>query len=108
LILAVSCVVLPPAAPYNHLLLLPGVLILLRDWPNLWTSGKVIATVSLLAIAAILWPWIAAIGLLLISFFAPVRNWALPFYASLIVPLSVTALLALRWSNTGLGLRKAN
>ena len=108
LILAVTSVVLPPAAPYNHLLLLPGVLVLLRDWPNLWTSGKVIAAVSLLAMAAIVWPWIAAIGLLLISFFAPVRNWALPFYASLIVPLSVAALLVLRATHTSTGLRKAN
>jgi hypothetical protein len=111
MVLAVSCVVVPPAAPYNHLLLLPGVLILLRDWRTLWTSGKVIAAVSLLATAAIVWPWIAAIGLLLISFFrpaffAPVGNWALPFYASLIVPLSVTALLVLRWSDTRFGSRR--
>ncbi len=95
-VLATSAVVIPPAAPYNHLLLLPGVLILLRGWSSLWNSGRVVAGVSLLAAAAILWPWIAAISILLISFFVPVRQWALPFYCSLVVPLSVTALLALQ------------
>ena len=40
LVLAISTVVLPPAAPYNHLLLLPGVLVLLSGWSNLWRSGK--------------------------------------------------------------------
>lgn len=96
LVLATSTVVMPPAAPYNHLLLLPGVLILLRGWSDLWNSGRVVAGVSVLATAAILWPWIAAIGILLVSFFIPVRQWALPFYSGLVVPLSVAALLALQ------------
>jgi Glycosyltransferase family 87 len=96
LVLAISTVLVPPAAPYNHLLLLPGVLILVRSWSDLWNSGKIVAGVSLLATAAILWPWIAAIGILLISFGSPVRQWALPFYASLVVPLSVAALLILQ------------
>jgi len=95
LVLAISTVVLPPAAPYNHLLLLPGVLILLHEWSSLWKSGRVVAGVSVLATGAILWPWVAAIGILLVSFFTPVRGWALPFYCSLIVPLSVAALLVL-------------
>jgi hypothetical protein len=96
LVLAISTVLVPPAAPYNHLLLLPGVLILLRGWSDLWNSGKIVAGVSLLATAAILWPWFAAIGILLTSFVTPVRQWALPFYASLVVPLSVGALLILQ------------
>jgi hypothetical protein len=106
LILAVSTLVLPPAAPYNHLLLVPGVLILVRDWPDLWNSGKVTAGVSLLATAAILWPWAAAIGVLLASFFVQVRGWALPFYTSLIVPLSVTTLLILRWTSGKISLKQ--
>jgi hypothetical protein len=56
---------------------------------------EVVAGVSVLATGAILWPWVAAIGILLVSFFTPVRGWALPFYCSLIVPLSVAALLVL-------------
>jgi hypothetical protein len=94
-VLAISTVVLPPAAPYNHLLLLPGVLVLLSGWSNLWRSGKLVAGISALVTAAALWPWIAAIGLLLVSFFSPVENWALPFYSSLVVPMSVAALLVL-------------
>jgi MFS family permease len=71
------------------------VLILLQEWSSLWKSGRVVAAVSILATGAILWPWVAAIGILLVSFFMPVRGWALPFYCSLIVPLSVAALLVL-------------
>lgn len=95
LALASTTVIIPPAAPYNHLLLLPGVLILLRSWTSLWNSGSVMAGISLLATIAIVWPWITAISLLLVSFFSPVQRWSLPFYCTLIVPLSVTALLAL-------------
>jgi hypothetical protein len=96
LVVATSTVIMPPAAPYNHLMLIPGVFILLRGWSKLWNSGRVVAGVSVLAMAAILWPWVAAIGILLVSFFIPVRQWALPFYCSLVVPLSVAALLALQ------------
>ena len=100
LVLAISTVVLPPAAPYNHLLLLPGVLVLLCGWSNLWRSGKLVAGISALATAAILWPWVAAVGILLISFFIPIQRWALPFYCSLIVPLSVASLLLLPCRNS--------
>jgi hypothetical protein len=100
LVLAISTVVLPPAAPYNHLLLLPGVLVLLCGWSNLWRSGKLVAGISALATAAILWPWVAAVGILLISFFIPIQRWALPFYCSLIVPLSVASLLLLPCKNS--------
>jgi hypothetical protein len=99
-VLAISTVVLPPAAPYNHLLLLPGVLVLLCGWSNLWRSGKLVAGISALATAAILWPWVAAVGILLISFFIPIQRWALPFYCSLIVPLSVASLLLLPCRNS--------
>lgn len=102
LVLAISTVVLPPAAPYNHLLLLPGVLVLLCGWSNLWRSGKLVAGISALATAAILWPWVAAVGILLISFFIPIQRWALPFYCSLIVPLSVASLLLLPRRNSPL------
>jgi hypothetical protein len=100
LVLTISTVVLPPAAPYNHLLLLPGVLVLLSGWSNLWRSGKLVSGISALGAAAIVWPWTAAISLLLISVFSPVENWALPFYSSLVVPMSVAALLVLPLKNS--------
>ena len=49
--------------------------------------------------AAMLWPWIAAVGLLWWSVFVPVEQWSLPFYTSLVVPLAVSALLVLRRTN---------
>ena len=108
LLLAGSTLVVPPAAPYNHLLLLPGVLILLRDWSKLWSSGKVVAVLSVLAIVVILWPWAAAIGILLVSFFVPVQGWARPFSLSLIVPLAVSALLILRLTLERIDFKKTN
>ena len=108
LVLAISTVILPPAAPYNHLLLLPGVLILLRNRLNLWSSEKIVGGVALLAAAAILWPWIAAVGLLLWSVFVPVERWSLPFYTSLVVPLAVSALLVLQRTNTTLRLSEGH
>jgi len=50
----------------------------------------------LLAAGAIVWPWAAALGLLVLSFLHPIGSqWALPFYFSLIVPIAISSLLIL-------------
>jgi hypothetical protein len=99
LILTATVVVMPKAAPYNQVLLLPGILLILRQGRELWS--KSLARLAVVAICGLtlLWPWLAAFGLSAVSVFVPTgpvtRGWALPLYTNMAIPVAVVALLAL-------------
>ena len=95
LVLAVTVVIIPMVAPYNQLLLLPALFLLVRDWDHLWRRQiwLVRRTVEFL----LLWPWFCAAALTLAYFVVPAatvqRGWAAPIYTSLGLPMAVVALL---------------
>jgi len=61
LVLAVAILVLPPLLPpFNQVLLLPGVLVVIRYWSVLWNGGRGIRVVCVLGVAVVFWPWLAA------------------------------------------------
>jgi glycosyl transferase family 87 len=97
-VLAVTLVVIPMFAPYNQLVLLPGVLLIVRRWADL-QSTSLGRFGSGIAIVFIGWPWAASAGLVLASTLLPPptvqRAWAVPLYTSLYIPLAVLAVLAL-------------
>ncbi len=97
LVLAVTLVIVPTISTYNQVLLLPAVLLLVRQAPQLWKQSRVSATVWILAAAAVAWPWIAALALTVASFILPAARvqqaWALPFYTNLMTPLAILGLL---------------
>ncbi len=94
-----TVLIMPTAlSPYNHLLLLPAVPLILYRWTELWSRSLLSrVVVSLFAGLAIL-PWLLAlvtVGLLL-----PTRAWIVnsrlaPLYASLLLPFAVLGLLIL-------------
>jgi hypothetical protein len=98
LMLAVTVVIVPMVAPYNQLLLLPAILLIVRHWNNLWRRNAVTRWVSVVAGAVVLWPWFAAVILTAASFALPPTSvqeaWAVPLYTSLAIPLAVAALLS--------------
>ena len=95
-VLANTVVIIPMFAPYNQLLLLPGVLLALQHWKELQSSlpGRVISGI---AVAVIGWQWLATAGLMFASLFLPSatlqRAWTLPLYTTPVTPLVVLALL---------------
>jgi hypothetical protein len=99
-LLAVTVVVAPTFAPYNQLLLLPAVLILVRDRHTFEFPTLVLRLTMALLIAVIAWPWIASFALLLAAIVNPAANlqkfWAVPLYTSLATPFAVLLLLFLR------------
>jgi Glycosyltransferase family 87 len=99
LILTVTVIVIPMFAPYNYLLVLPAVLLVVRDWGFLWSMGSVSRTGLLLAAGAIGWPWVAALGLaaasLILSPAAVQRAWWLPLYSSVKIPIPLACLVPL-------------
>ncbi len=96
-ILAVTVVIIPSVSTYNQVLLLPGVLLLVKELPKLWNRNRVSKVVFILAGLTIFWPWFAALGLTISSFFVPAaqveKAWRLPFYTTLAMPVAVLCLL---------------
>lgn len=96
LTLTATVVVIPMFAPYNQVLLLPAIFLIARSWVTLRRNATA-RVLSTLALALLLWPWIAAISLTAASRFVPATRlqeaWAAPLYTSLGIPLAVLALL---------------
>jgi hypothetical protein len=99
LTLAATVLIMPMIALYNQILLLPGLLLLVRDWEWMRSKARLaLATYGLLG-AAVCWPWLMAMGLAVISLFLPVtavqENWKLPFLASFSLPAIAFTILVL-------------
>jgi hypothetical protein len=97
MVLAVILAVIPTFAPYNQLLLVPALLLLVRRAPLLW-KGKFPQRVSLaLVLITLALPWLATVGLDVTLLFLPQstveRGWSLPLWSSWAIPFSVLAAL---------------
>jgi glycosyl transferase family 87 len=96
--LAITLIVIPMFAPYNQLLLLPAILLVVREWPELWKKGALSKAACVLTVAIVGWPWFAALGLTLASLTIPAasveRGWAVPLSTSLGIPLVILVQLA--------------
>lgn len=99
LILAGTLLQIPMIAPYNYLLLLPGLLWLLCHRERA-LSNVVTRVTAVLAALSVLWPWLAATGLALGFLVLPknaiLRAWHVPLWTALVIPVTVFALLALQ------------
>ena len=97
LVLAVTVVIVPKAAPYNQVLLLPGFLLLVRGWGTLWQKSAQMRLILVICGLLIFWPWLAATALTVAWFFLPaeaVQNaWAVPLWTILAIPPTVVVLL---------------
>ncbi|HXR15627.1 MAG TPA: glycosyltransferase 87 family protein [Terriglobales bacterium] len=98
LVLAITVVIVPKAAPYNQILLLPAILLLARHWQILWRKNRMSRTLLMVCGLLIFWPWLAATALTIASLGLPANTvqkaWAWPVWTSLAIPLAVVVLLA--------------
>ena len=99
LILAATVVLVSSLAPYNQILLLPAVLMLLRNWKERWNADPFTRAASLIGATFVLWPWASALALLLASPFVPPETlqtaWAVPLFSSLAIPPCILGLFAI-------------
>ncbi|HWY58905.1 MAG TPA: glycosyltransferase 87 family protein [Terriglobales bacterium] len=97
LVLAVTVVIVPKAAPYNQVLLLPGILLLVREWGTLWPKSGRMRVIFMICGLLIFWPWLAAVALTIAWLFLPARSvqnaWAVPLWTILAIPPTVVVLL---------------
>jgi hypothetical protein len=99
LVLTVTIVVIPTFAPYNQVLLLPAIFLLVRHWSALWSKNMALRLVAGVAVLAVAWPWLVALSLAVASLTLPPasvqRAWFVPFYTSNTIPVAVLALFSL-------------
>lgn len=93
LVLAVTIVVIPSFATYNHVLLLPALLLLASEGRELWYSAPALRVSFAVLTVAVAWSWVATTALSVIHVLnpsLPVENaWKLPLYPILLIPLFV-------------------
>ena len=92
-----SVAILPGQAVYDHLILLPGILLLVRDRRALRSLGRIPATLLALGAIVLGWQWIAALGVIAAHvWLSPVKFEAiltLPIRTAASLPFAVLALL---------------
>jgi hypothetical protein len=89
--------VIPMFAPYNQVLLVPAVILVVGKVHELWRSGRVVRFLIVAAAISVIWEWLAAGALVIAMAFLPgaivQKAWAAPFYTSLAIPVTVLAVL---------------
>ncbi len=94
-----TLVVIPTFAPYNQLLLLPAILMILRSRAAWREAGPLVRLSLTLTAIVIFAPWIAALLLDTLLIFLPQtqvqRAWAVPLWTSWATPFPVLAAVAL-------------
>jgi hypothetical protein len=99
LVMALTVLVVPMYAPYNQVLLLPAILVLVRDRAFFISRSSAVRFAYLAAAFALAWQWIASLSLSGIYLFGA-RAWALsgwrwPFLATFALPVFIFALVFL-------------
>ena len=92
LVMATTLAVIPMFAPYNQLILLPGLMAVAHTIRPLWRAGRVSRFLVTMSAVSVLWPWLAAAGLVVSLLLLPgtvvQRAWALPLYSNFAIPMA--------------------
>jgi Glycosyltransferase family 87 len=107
LLLAVTTVaILPGQAIYDHVVLFPGIFLVIRNRDKFLNGGKIPRALLLAGTLILFWPWISATGLLIIhrwlapAIFGSTAIFALPIRTTASFPFVALALLAWLWRFT--------
>ncbi len=98
-----SLAVLPGQAIYDHTILLPAILLIVRGRRTLMEAGWLRRAMLVTGAGILFWPWIAALVLLTVRPFLAANTFystpvfALPIRTAAVLPFAVAALLWLSW-----------
>lgn len=97
LVLATTLLVIPMFAPYNQLLLIPSLMVVVRDSRTLWSRSRLSQFLTTLTALSVFWPWLASAVLVVALLFLPSpvvqRAWAAPLYTTMAIPMTLFGLL---------------
>jgi hypothetical protein len=95
--LAITLAVIPMFAPYNQVLLIPALMVIVRSIRQLWKKNRISRFFVVVTATAVFFPWFSAAGLVIALLFLPASKvqvaWGLPFYPSFAIPVTILALL---------------
>jgi Glycosyltransferase family 87 len=101
LVLATTDLLVPTSSPNYQVLLLPALLVLVKERREIWRSGVAQRALSVLTAGLIFWPWISSTALAGLSFILPRETveqaWTLPFWTVLQIPMGVTGLMLVHY-----------
>jgi hypothetical protein len=104
-VLVATVVILPLLPPFNHVLLLPGVLLMVRYGNRLWERGRAAQVMIRLGVAVAGSSWIAAGVLAAVHRMVPSQSlnriWDLPFLLAFGLPPIVAAFLMVLLKDLG-------
>ena len=98
LVLAFTVLVVPMFAPYNQLLLVPAILVLVRERAASTTRSRGLGLVYAAGLLALGWQWVASFVLSVVCLLGfrdlALGRWQWPFFATFALPVLVFVLLA--------------
>jgi hypothetical protein len=104
LVMALTVLIVPMYAPYNQVLLIPAILLLVRDRRSLISGSRAFRLIYAAGAVALAWQWIASFGLtaayLAISPGWAMQHWRWPLFATFALPLCVFALVLIHAQRT--------
>jgi hypothetical protein len=101
LMLAATVVIIPTSANYNQVLLIPALLVLVKEGRTIWRRSIANRVLFTITAGLIFWPWISSTALAGLSFILPPETveqaWTLPFWTVLQIPMGVTGLMLVHY-----------
>ncbi len=95
-VLVTTLAVIPMFAPYNQVLLIPCLMLVVKNLRGVWHSNRLSRFLVVVTAGSIAWPWAAALALVIGLLFLPAnaveRAWMLPLGTSLMIPVCLLAL----------------
>jgi hypothetical protein len=96
-VLGTTLVIIPMFAPYNQVLLVPCFMLMVKKVRCIWGANRLSRFFFAVTAASIAWPWTATFGLSIALLLLPIgtlqRAWWLPFTTTLMIPISLLALI---------------
>jgi hypothetical protein len=100
LLLALTVLLVPKSAPYNQVLLLPAILLLVRNRAPLQEDSKALRFGYFVGGSLLGWQWIASFSLTAIYFLGSrdraLEGWSWPFFATFALPICLFVLILFR------------
>jgi hypothetical protein len=107
LVLALTVLVVPMYAPYNQVLLLPAILLLVKERAFFLTGSRARGLAYLAGGLAVAWQWAASLSLSVIYLLGlqawALKGWTWPFFATFAVPVLVFAMILVNMRGKALG-----
>jgi hypothetical protein len=101
LVMALTVVMVPTFSLYNQVLLVPAILLIVRDRRAIWRGGLVGRILLILIAVLLAWQWLSATALAGLSFVLAretvERAWVMPLWAVPHIPLAVAGLMLIHY-----------